>query len=94
MHLALADDMGGLIVVVGLVGLLLTRNGDVAPDPGELPEQQTSNVEADDERDRGRKTSRRGRLSCQWISGDTRLSVLLTGIDFGTECGLVTCVAQ
>jgi hypothetical protein len=33
---------GGLIVAAGFVGLVFTRNRDVASDRGELPEQQTS----------------------------------------------------
>ena len=43
---------GGLIVAAGFVGLSLTRNRDVASDPGELTEQPTSDVEAqvDDEK--------------------------------------------
>jgi hypothetical protein len=52
---------GGLMVVVGFVGLSFARNRDVASDPDELPEQQTSDVEAqvDEERLRGDPTAER-----------------------------------
>jgi hypothetical protein len=33
---------GGLIVVVGLVGLVFTRNKDVGSDPVQLPEKRVS----------------------------------------------------